>query len=499
MNLSGIHIKRIFGIKDSSIDDSKLWLFAGLGLSIILSTIGFIVYEEILLLGLPAGLLLAYQTVVDFRKVFYLLLFTIPLSTEFYFPNGFGTDLPTEPLVVGLMLAYFLYFLSNWKSMDRSFLTHRITLVMAIHIGWTAATTVTSADFVVSFKFLLAKIWYVAGYFLLAGMLLKDKKDFKKFFWLVFIPFTIAIAVTLLRHSTYGFSFNDVKYVMRPCFRNHVLYAAIMAIYFPFLFVAAHWYRGRNKWLFLGILASIPFYLIAIYLSYTRTAYIALILAAGSYFIVRWRLMKLAVGATVIMIILGVGYILTDNKYLDYAPEFDKTITHHNFDNLVSATAKGEDVSTMERVYRWVSAIHMTDAEPITGFGPGNFYNFYQQYAVNEFETYVSDNPEKSGIHSYYLMILVDQGIPGAIIFLFFSFYCLIVGEKIYHQTKNPDRKAMAMALLISLIVIDAFLIINDMVETDKVGSFYFMNLAMLINIDIMNRREAANELPQKS
>jgi hypothetical protein len=29
------------------------------------------------------------------------------------------------------------------------------------------------------------------------------------------------------------------------------------------------------------------------------------------------------------------------------------------------------------------------------------------------------------------------------------------------------------------------------MVETDKVGSFFFMNIAMLINMDLLNKREA--------
>ena len=172
-----IDIKKVFGIKDSTISATSLWLFLGLAVTILGSTILAITLEEILLLGIPAVLILVYQTIVDFKKIFYLLLFTIPLSTEFYFPNGLGTDLPTEPLTVGLMLAYGLFIITHWKTMKRDFLLHPITLFLLFHVAWIAFTMFTSSNVLVSFKFLLAKIWYVAGYFFLAGYILKTDKD----------------------------------------------------------------------------------------------------------------------------------------------------------------------------------------------------------------------------------------------------------------------------------------------------------------------------------
>lgn len=445
--------------------------------------------DEILLLGIPAGLLLVYQTIVDFKKVFYLLLFTLPLSTEYYFPNGLGTDLPTEPLVIGLMLAYGLYVLIHWKRMKRDFLLHPISLFLLLHLAWMVFTMVTSSNVLVSFKFLLAKIWYVVGYFYLAGSLLKTEKDVKNFFWIIFIPFVIAVLVTLYRHSTYGFSFEEVKYVMQPCFRNHVLYAAILAIFLPFIILATNWYNRKNliKW---ALVFSVLLFIVAIYLSFTRTAYVSLVIALGCYFLIRLRLMKIVSVISFIGIFLGIFYVTHENQYLEYAPDFEKAISHQNFDDLVNATAAGQDVSTMERVYRWVAALQMSKEEMLTGYGPGNFYNFYKPYAVTSFETYVSDNPEKSGIHCYYMMILVDQGAPGAMIFLLFTFFVLIKGENIYHQTQKKQRKKIVMALLLSIIMIDAFLLINDMVETDKVGAFFFMNMALLINMDLLNKRE---------
>jgi hypothetical protein len=48
----------------------------------------------------------------------------------------------------------------------------------------------------------------------------------------------------------------------------------------------------------------------------------------------------------------------------------------------------------------------------------------------------------------------------------------------------------MIMAILLSMIIIYAFLLINDLLEAAKVGSFFFINLALLINLDLMNKRD---------
>jgi len=41
------------------------------------------------------------------------------------------------------------------------------------------------------------------------------------------------------------------------------------------------------------------------------------------------------------------------------------------------------------------------------------------------------------------------------------------------------------------LITILSFLLINDMMESDKVGSFFFIGLALLVRLDLMNNNSA--------
>ena len=62
----------------------------------------------------------------------------------------------------------------------------------------------------------------------------------------------------------------------------------------------------------------------------------------------------------------------------------------------------------MERVYRWVAATRMFKDHPWMGFGPGNFYPYYMHYTLSDFETYVSDNPERSTAHNYPLLLLAE-------------------------------------------------------------------------------------------
>src|SRR5690606_28842957 len=103
--------------------------------------------------------------------------------------------------------------------------------------------------------------------------------------------------------------------------------------------------------------------------------------------------------------------------------------------------------------------------------------------------------PENSGIHSYYLMTMVEQGIPGLLIFIVMTFFILLKGETIYHQTKNPENRRIVLMAILCIVVIDCLLMINDMLETDKVGPFFFISMAILVNWDLKNKKESNSSL----
>lgn len=282
----------------------------------------------------------------------------------------------------------------------------------------------------------------------------------------------------MLNHASYGFAFKYIDKSVQPFYRNHVNYASFLVLILPYLVYLLRRSKRISQTVFL--IASIAFFLLAIYLSYTRAAHLCVFIAIGAYFVIKYKLTRIAVFGTAIIAILGISFLVVGNRYLDFAPDYERTITHTNFNNLLEATYKMEDMSTMERVYRWVAGYQMILDEPMKGFGPGNFYFQYKKYAVSSFKTYVSNNPDKSGIHNYYLMLMVEQGIIGLLIFIGLAVSALFIGQNLYHRLSNREDRDFLMAALLSLIVILAIILINDMIESDKVGPFFFFALAVI-------------------
>lgn len=482
----------------------------------VVSLLSAVAVQSPLPMAIPAVLLVLFLAITDYRSLFFILLATIPFSVEYQFPNGFGTDLPTEPLTVGLMLIYFLTLFQRKTTENMSdvgfgmsettphsksdiaqnpipdtrnlFFRHPISLMLIVGLTWATVATLSAVDTAIATKYMLAKIWYIVTFYYLTGAMLQKLSDVKRFVWTIFIPLSISVSITIMRHAALDFSFNEVNYVMQPFFRNHVNYACTIAIFLPFIGLGLTWAK-RGSWQQRLLIAGGLLFLLGIQLSFTRAAYGAVVGALGYYFIVKWRLTRYVVAAAIVTIVGFVGYITSANKYLDYAPKFERAITHQSFDNLLEATSKGEDISTMERVYRWVAGFRMVGERPLTGFGPNNFFDNYKRYTVTNFKTYVSDNTDGSTVHCYYLLMAIEQGIIGAILFFVLIFYVLLRGEQIYHKARSDWQRHTTMAVLLSFVTILILILINDLIETDKIGSFFYMNLAILTNLDVESEK----------
>lgn len=437
--------------------------------------------ESILYFIFPLAILGFSFFVQDYRRLFYAIFAVLPFSMEYYFYGaGIGTDLPSEPLMILLCGIGIILLIRNSFSFEKVYVFHPIFILIFIHLFWIFITTINSQDILISTKFLLAKIWYLVPFFYLPLIFFKDKKDFTLAYDILYKFLFIAICIVLIRHAMEGFSFISSYDVVRPFFRNHVSYAAISVICLPFVW--AFFKQKASPSLEKKVLGFIlVIFLIGIYFSYTRAAILSIFIAIGAYYIIKYRWVKQALAVSSFVAILVISLLVVDNKYLDFAPEYERTISHTEFDNLLEATYKLEDISSMERVYRWMAGVEMIKDKPFLGFGPGSFFSYYKSYSINRFETYVSDNPEQSGIHNYFLMIFVEQGFIGFIIFIFLCFALIIETENTYHRLSNRQDKYIVMAIGLSFIIIFAMSLINDLIETDKVGPFFFLNAAALL------------------
>lgn len=439
-----------------------------------------IITENIIVSSIPLILGFTFFIIKDLKWLFYLFFLVLPFTIEYHLPNGTGIDLPGEMVLILLTVITFIFIAGKYATLNISILNNNISKILLVHLVWILFTAIFASYTTISIKFLLAKLWYIIPMYFLA-ILIIEKKDLKIIFKnLIFIT-SLLILFVFVKHSATMFDFSTINGAVQPFFRNHVTYASLLTILIPFIWLMFFWYKSKIEKVI--IFTTLMLFIAGVFFSYTRAAYISVFAMFISYFIIEFKLIKPVLIISSIFVVILFGLLLREDKYLNYSPNFEKTITYDDFDDIVNATYKGTDLSTVERGYRWVAGYQMIKEKPILGFGPGNFYFTYRPYTVTSFQTYVSDNPEKSGIHSYYIMTLVEQGFIGFIIFILLVFYSLIHGEYLYHKTQDPELKKIIMAVLLSFIGIYLILLINDMIESIKVGSIFFFNLALLILI----------------
>jgi O-antigen ligase len=448
----------------------------------LMSVAGALVSGRFLLLGAVPVILILVTGFTRPSFIFFLLLFTIPLSTEYQFSSSLGTDLPDETLM-WLLSPVLLFMLFRNKEMVEHLFSSRIMVLIVVSLCWTLITVVLSEMPLISLKFFLAKIWYIIPFVVGSVFFLQGKKEQLAAANMMLAAMLFTVMVILVRHGIEGFSFEAINDVTAPFFRNHVNYGALLVCLIP---VAWALFRSGNKWWFTGVVilsAGLAF-------SYSRGAWLALGVAVIVVYFMKMRKLQWLMGFAALLVIGTSIWFLQDNRYLQYRPQYEKTIYHASFDEHMAATYKMQDMSTVERFHRWIAATRMTRENWMTGSGPNSFYPMYKSYTANDFRTYVSDNPEKSTVHNYFLLLLTEQGIPGLLLFIALFVTMLLSAQKIYHQAIDAHTRGLMLTVGAILGMIGVLIFLSDLIETDKVGSIFYLCAGLLAG----DRREAGGE-----
>ena len=417
----------------------------------------------------------------QFRQtLLFVLLFSLPFSVEYNFSESLGTDLPDEPLMWLTSFIVIGNMLYRPSALSQKYLLHPISILLAILLVWTLVTVLFSSEPLASLKFLLAKSWYVLAFVIAPMLFLQKKEAIEKAALVLSVSMGMAVLIVLYRHYQTGFSFATVNDALVPFFRNHVTYSAMLVCFVPLL-IAFHNKYKLHSWLGRLFLFMIPIFLVAIFLSYARGAWLALAAGVIAYILIK---NKMLVAGLVISVVIGLTilfWLKQNDRYLQYAHDFRTTIFHKNFNEHLIATYRLKDVSTAERFYRWVAGARMIKDNPVTGFGPGSFYPHYKEYAVPAFKTWVSDNKDHSTVHNYFLLLAIEQGLPGLFFFLLLAGVMLFFAQRIYHSSCDPFHKTIGMLTGVILVMILVVNFLSDLIETDKTGSLFFLSLSLLI------------------
>lgn len=433
----------------------------------------------------PIGILIGIWGWHNPSVLFYLLLISLSLSVEFSFSDQLGTDLPDEPLMLAVSVLSVLYLVYRFTPFRSRLWHHPLLICLLAWIGWMTITTMVSTTPWISFKFLLAKSWYI-GAFLLAPLIwLRDQQSIRRALYSLFVPLFLLALLSVIRHAFEGFSFITSSAVVQPYFRNHVVYSAMLVTLVPVLFFSRRFTQKKQLWD-----AAMILVLVALFFSYARGAWLALFVGIGAYLLLRNRLLVYGYAVVLLLSLLTIVWLKQGDRYLQFAPDYRTTIFHSDFQDHWRATYQGKDVSSVERFYRWIAGVRMVEEKPLIGFGPSSFYTRYRQYTVPAYKTWVSNNPDRSTVHNYFLLTAVEQGIPGLIIFLILFGALLFYAEKLYHRNRAIWIGQLAAGIAVIVVMLGVVNFWSDLIETDKIGSLFFLSIALLLILDHRSKED---------
>jgi hypothetical protein len=449
--------------------------------TILISSAAIAAYlQEPFILLIPFGLLACCYLLQNLSVLFYVLIISIPWSIEYNFSNDLGTDLPDEPLMLLTSLSALLLLVC--KRHNRNKKIHFLASVIILQLLWTLITVILSAHTIVSVKYLLAKSWYLLAFLVTPLILFRDKERLVRSFQVLILSTLSVVILVIIKHASYSFTFEKINVALNPWFRNHVNYSSLIVCIIPILI--AGYKLETNKSLRLSYIIALVVILSALILSYSRGAWLAVLTGTSVY----WLLRKKALFLTYcFFILLCTGCVLwlgKEDRYVQFSRDFNTTIFHKNFKEHLIATYELKDMSTTERFYRWIAAVRMVGDSWPAGFGPATFYDQYKDYTVPAFKTWVSNNQEHSTVHNYFLLLITEQGVAGLFIFLLLLGSMFWYAQTIYHRTHDPFSQTIITAMAVMLMMICTIIFLSDMIETDKLGSLFYICLAVIITID---------------
>lgn len=460
-----------------------------------IACVAFVVINGLLTMGdlhwlnlLPVFLLLAWALVAAPEKLLLFVVFATPLSInmEELDLGGIGVALPTEPLMVALMLLFVLKLVLEGDVIDARVWRHPVTLAIIAQVLWMALCVIPSSMFVVSAKYFTARLWFVCTMYFMATRLFRDPRNMHRFFWLFLWGLAIVVVYTLIQHARHGFAEDPAHWVMSPFFKDHTSYGAIIAFFIPFALTAVFlpgYSRTRKAFaVFLVLLLAT-----GMVFSYTRAAWVSLAGAAGVFMVMRMRIPAWVIG----LLALAAGAVLAANmEQITIALERNRAESHDDLSKHVSSISNiRSDASNLERINRWNSALRMFEERPVTGWGPGTYMFQYAPFQASRDRTIISTNFGLVGnAHSEYLGPMAEQGLPGLLLML------LVVGTITWTAVRlwsklpdGVDRRLLGAAFL-GLMTYFVHGILNNFLDLDKASVPFWGFAAMIVVLDLKYR-----------
>lgn len=434
---------------------------------------------------LPVALLTAWALVAASDKVLLFIVFATPLSInlEQLELGGIGVALPTEPLMVALMLLFLLKLVLERNVLDTRVWRHPVTLVIGLQLIWMAVCILPSSMPLVSVKYLTARLWFLCSMYLLATRLFEDPRNMHRFFWLYLAGLVMVIGYTLVNHAQYRFEQDPAHWVMTPFFKDHTSYGAIIAFFLPFAVTAIGmpgYSRTRRAMAVICLLVLVT----GMIFSYTRAAWVGAAGALAVFLVMRLRVPGWAVGA--VAVVAGALYFANQDR-ITIALERNRDESSDDLAKHVSSIGNiRSDASNLERINRWHSALRMFEERPLMGWGPGTYMFQYAPFQAARDRTIISTNFGLNGnAHSEFLGPLAEQGLPGMLLVVVLVGVSCWTAVRLYSRMPNGTDKRLVGAAFFGLITYYIHGTLNNFLDLDKASVPFWGFTAMIVVLDL--------------
>lgn len=419
-----------------------------------------------------------------------IALFT-PWAIDFALIPKMELSMPVEPMMI-LFTLIFIFRILVGKNYDYKVLKHPICLSVIASLTWMFITACCSALPLVSFKYLIARLWFVIPFFFASIQIFQNRKRIQQFFWCYAISLIGVIIIATIKTIPRLGDLQTLHRVMCPFYNDHTAYGCVIALFLPaaFYFLFSNQSKG---WKRLGFMALFVLMLMGLFFSYCRAAWLSILAAIGVYIVIR---MGMKIKWMVVCFGICVGAFFTYQSDVIYKLGKNHQDSSSELAGQIKSISNiSTDASNLERLNRWASAIRMWKEHPVMGCGPGTYQFLYAGYQRSYQLSVISTNQGNLGnAHSEYIGPLTEQGVPGAALILTIFMVTFATGVKVYRTAKDPVVAKMALAFTLSLLTYYVHGVFNNFLDTDKLSVPFWAFTAIIVALDIYSEKK---QLPE--
>ncbi|WP_421753912.1 O-antigen ligase family protein [Croceimicrobium sp.] len=414
-----------------------------------------------------------------FRYLIPGLALILPISVALAISNSAKMVLPAEFIIVILAP---IVLIKLWENRKEKFL---------LRFPWPALWLLSFIPGLIFSELVLVslKFWILNGLYVLVfyyGILLwrAEGGNFNQLIKLFAWALLPAMLIGLYHFAEYEFNPITLAGIYKPFFYSHTYFGATLAIIAGFALgqISKH----RNWWPM-----AIAFTVLAL-ISGSRAALWSILFMLGIYALLQLKpLWRFALPALAIVLALSFGAyskieeLFTYNRYQSYDPNASLV------EKTMSVTNVQSDVSNIERLNRWVSALRMFEERPHWGFGPGTYQFTYIPFQEKKLENRLTVHnpdspPEGSGgtAHSELLLQLSENGWSSVVLF------CIILGRWFFKGfTARSASKAIYLPFLLGLSTYYFHMHFNNFLN-QPAFAFLFWSFGAMIEFQTQSQKE---------